>query len=139
LLYIKKIKIGNCSICIHIYPLNSIFSKILNINGTRPFRPRIFLSVRSYFFTRKRRILRKPLCLYGENAKRLLAYIENTPRLSWRIWRTWQIRVICGTQNFLSMPGKYLNVFGECAERIYAYMEKKQKGSWRMLLIRQEI
>ncbi len=115
------------------------FSKILNINCTRPFRPRIFISARSYFFTRKRRIRGKTLCAYGENAKRLLAYIENTPRLSWSIWRIWQIRVICGTQNRLRIREKYLNVFGECAERIYAYMDKTQKGSWRILLICKEI
>jgi hypothetical protein len=37
------------------------FSKILNINGMRPFRPRIFLSARSFFFTRKRRNVFKRL------------------------------------------------------------------------------
>jgi hypothetical protein len=55
-----------------------------------------------------------------------------------RIWRIWQIRVICGTQNCLCMRGKYLNVFGKYAEGIYAYMEKTQKGSCRIILIRQE-
>ncbi len=79
------------------------------------------------------------LYAHMEKTQKLLAYIENTPRLSWRIWRKWQIRVICGTQNRHHMRGKYFNVFGECAERIYAYMEKTQKGSWRILLIRQEI
>ncbi len=55
-----------------------------------------------------------------------------------RIWRTWQIRVICGTQNRLRIRGKYLNVLGECAERIYVYMEKTQRESWRILLIRKK-
>jgi hypothetical protein len=46
-----------------------------------------------------------------------------------RIWRKWQLGVICGTQNHLRIPGKYLNAFGEYAERIYAYIEKTQRDS----------
>ncbi len=55
---IKKIKIGNCSIYVHKYPLNLIFFKILNINGTRPFH-------REYFFLR----ILHSFCVHGEYAE----------------------------------------------------------------------
>jgi hypothetical protein len=70
LLDIKKIKIGNCSIYVHVcISLKFDFSKILNINGTRPFQPRIFLSAYSSFFLRPRRIRGKYLSTYGECAE----------------------------------------------------------------------
>ena len=37
--------------------------------------------------------------------------MENTRKVFKRIWRTWQIGVICGTQNRLRICGKYLNIF----------------------------
>jgi hypothetical protein len=54
----------------------------------------------------------------------LSVYSENTRKVFKRLWRKWQIGVICGTQNHLRIRGKYLNVFGEYAEIIFAYMEK---------------
>ncbi len=47
----------------------------------------------------------------------LSVYSENTRKVFKRLWRKWQIGVICGTQNHLRIRGKYLNVFGEYAER----------------------
>ena len=67
---IKKIKIENFSIYVHIYPLKSIFLfDSISINGTRPFQPRIFLSAQSSFFLRPRRIRGKYLNTYGECAE----------------------------------------------------------------------
>jgi len=63
---IKKIKIGNCSIYVHKFD----FPKILNINGLRPFQPRIFPSAYSSFFLRPRR---KYLSTYGECAESIQA------------------------------------------------------------------
>ncbi len=116
-LNIKKIKIGNCSIYVHIcISLELNFSKILNINGMRPFPPRIFLSARSYFFTRKQRIRGMYLSVYRECAESIQVYMEYTANVGlFAVHR----------------------IFSKYAERIYAYMEKTQRDSWRILLIRQ--
>jgi hypothetical protein len=56
-----------------------------------------------------RRIHRKYFSVYGDYGK---------------------FKIVCSTQNCLSICRKYLNVFGEYAKRIYAYMEKTQRDSW---------
>ncbi len=132
---IKKIKIGNYSFYVQIYPWNSIFPNFRTLTVRDPYdreylSPHVLNSLRAN----------------GEYAERLYALVEKarkdfwrTSRIcTWRIRRIWQIRVICGTQNRLRMRGKYLNLFGEYVERIYAYMEMTQRCSWRILLICQE-
>jgi hypothetical protein len=53
-----------------------------------------------------------------------LSVFGDTRKVFRRIWRTWQIGVICGTQNRLRIRGKYLNFFGEFAR-------KESMRTWR--------
>ncbi len=72
---------------------------------------------------RIRRIRGNYLSASGECAESIYAYSEKVFK---RIWRTWQIGVICGTQNRLQLRGKYLNVFGECGERIFVIWRRRK-------------
>jgi hypothetical protein len=56
----------------------------------------------------------KILCVHGECAKRIYAYMENVRKKSMRTWR---------------MREKHLCVHGESTKRNYAYMEKMQTES----------